>query len=157
MNHVRSQPALDAEGNALFDEGGQIIWEQVTVSTPWTAQQLIAEIKALRADHESKGALLPDGRRLQTDPFSITKILGLIKVGELQIAAGQPFSVRWNLGNGEVLVMDLPAVISNGLLQFEHVRRTNERYGDLRGMIQPNSTQEQLNAVAAQMQLGWPD
>lgn len=156
MNHVRSQPALDEAGNPLRDGNGQIVWEQVEISTPWTANSLIDEIKSLRDYHWNKGALLHDGGRLQSDVESRANLTGAIAAGNELSAAGQPFSIQWSLGAGQFLSLDLPTLKQLGLLQFQHIQAAQNRYGTLRGMISETSTTEQLDAVAAIMHEGWP-
>lgn len=124
--------------------------------TDRTFESVLADIKGLRDYHWNKGALIPDGRRLHSDDASLSRITASITAGNELASNNGPFSMEWGLKGDDNIVVDLPTLKQLGLLLFQHIQAVRSRYGILRGMISETSTTEQLDAVAAIMQEGWP-
>lgn len=150
--------------------------EVTSTYRPWTVEEIIEQAKTARDYHWTKGALIPNGLRVQTDTESVSNLLGAIAYGqsyELRagyIASGSQddfqtwldnggaplkgvYKIKWNLGGGQTVELGLSDLQLIGFAQGEHIQAVQERYALIRGLI---SNGEDLETVHNLIQTGWP-
>lgn len=120
---------------------------------PYTLEEAIQLLKARRDVAWNAGALLPGGLRIQTDSESQNNLLGAIKAGEMAAALQQPFEIRWSLGGGQFVPLNLAGLQSVGLVLFQHRQAVMSRYEELYTAI---SAAADIDSALDQINEGWP-